>query len=372
MRITELHAWDVSPREAATLQARMAASVVRDGEVAAAGVRRIAGADVAFDRANRRGAGAVVVLDYPSLEIVDRVTVEAPVLFPYVPGLLSFRETPVLLRAFEQLAEAPDLLMVDGHGYAHPRRFGFACHLGLLLDVPTIGVAKSRLIGEAHGPAVTRGARADLVDAGETVGGVLRTREGVRPVYVSVGHRIGLPAAERWVLACAGRYRVPAPTRLADAAAGEARRSMLAGTIEMVVEQRAGEHGRWEWDADREEVLFRHELDPMPLHYGCSTELLNDADGELLDVLLVDVAERDRAERLNVRVLDVLERSDGDHKLLAVPADAPQPLEGARERAWAWFVAHEKPVVRWGGEAAAIALIEACRDGRGGGHRNGR
>jgi deoxyribonuclease V len=357
-----LHSWALSPREAADLQRTLASRVVASGDPA--GVRFIAGADVAFDRPNRRAAGAVVVLEYPSLDVVERVTVESAVTFPYVPGLLSFRETPVLLGAFERLRTTPDLLMVDGHGYAHPRRFGYACHLGLLVDLPTIGVAKSRLIGESRAPGTRRGDRADLIDEGEVIGAVLRTRERVRPIYVSVGHRIGLAAAERWALACARRFRVPEPTRQADALAGAAKRRMLAATLEMVIEQRAGEHGRWEWDYDRQEVLFRHDLDPMPVHYGCSPDIINKADGELLDIMLVDTCDRGRGERLNVRVIDVLERSDHDDKLLAVPADAPaQQLDGVREAIWSWYVAQRKPVVRWGGEEAAVALIEACRDG---------
>lgn len=227
MQVNALHPWDLSPREAAALQRELAARVVREGDVSERAVRFIAGSDAAFDRPSGRAAGAVVVLAWPSLEVVERVTVETPVTFPYVPGLLSFREAPVLIPAFERLRHAPDLLMVDGHGYAHPRRFGFACHLGLLLDVPAIGVAKSRLIGEAGTLAGPRGSRADLVDAGEVAGALLRTREGVRPVYVSAGHRISLAAAERWALACATTYRVPEPTRLADRLAAEAKRTML-------------------------------------------------------------------------------------------------------------------------------------------------
>ncbi len=369
MRVRSLHPWDLSPREAMALQRELAARVVRRGAPARRDVWLIAGSDAAFDKPNGRAVGAVVVLAYPSLEVVEQVAVEAPVTFPYVPGLLSFREAPVLIEAFQRLRSTPDLLMVDGHGYAHPRRFGFACHLGLLLDLPTIGVAKSRLVGEAGAVAAPRGSRADLVDAGEVIGSLLRTRDGVRPVYVSVGHRIGLAAAERWVLACAAKYRLPEPTRLADRLAGEAKRRMLDATIEMVVEQRAGERGRWEWEHDAREVVFRHDLEPMPMHYGCSTEIINPADGELLDVMLLDDASRERAEHLAVRAVDVLERSDGDHKLLAVPADGRLPaakrLDRARREIWGWYAARRKPITRWGGEDAAIALIRACRDGHG-------
>lgn len=343
------------------LQSELASQVIRGGDLREDDVRFIAGGDVAFDTPRRRAVGAVVVLAYPSLEAVEQVVVETPLTFPYVPGLLSFRETPVLLDAFEQVRQAPDLLMADGHGYAHPRRFGFACHLGLLLDVPTIGLAKSRLIGTHGSVGEDVGARADLVDDGEIIGSVLRTRTRVRPVYVSIGHRIALQAAERWALATA-RRRVPEPTRLADALSKQAKRRMLDATLDVVVEQRAGEEGRWEWEPDTDEVVFRYELEPLPVHYGCSVDIVNAADRELLDVMIVDPAERGRGERMPVRVVDVLERSDGDHKLLALPLDARVKLAGVRDRIWDWYVRHEKPVTRWGGEDAAIEIIRACRE----------
>lgn len=359
-----LHAWDLSPKEAMRLQHELAPRVVREGDLLADQVRYVAGADVAFDRPNDRGVAAVVVLAFPSLEPVERVIVEAPITFPYIPGLLSFRETPIILEAFAQLRQMPDLLMVDGHGYAHPRRFGYACHLGILLDLPTIGVAKSRLVGEAGTVAGTRGSRGNLVDGAEVIGSMLRTRQGVRSVYVSVGHKIGLAAAERWALACSAGYRVPEPTRLADRLAGEAKRRMLDATIEIVIEQRAGEPGRWEWDRDADEVRYQHELTPMVTHYGCSVDIINPADGELLDVMLVDDAPSARGERVLVRVVDVLERADGDHKLLALPLGVRRDLTGIRERIWDWYVALQKVLIRWGGEEAAIALIRECRDRR--------
>ncbi len=369
MHVNALHPWDLSPREAAALQRELAARVVREGDVSERAVRFIAGSDAAFDRPSGRAVGAVVVLAWPSLEVVERVTVETPVTFPYVPGLLSFREAPVLLAAFERLRHTPDLLMVDGHGYAHPRRFGFACHLGLLLDVPAIGVAKSRLIGEAGTIAGPRGSRADLVDAGEVAGSLLRTREDVRPVYVSAGHRISLAAAERWALACATKYRLPEPTRLADRLAAEAKRRMLAATIEIVIEQRAGEPGRWEWVAADREIVFQHgDTPPMPAHYGCSTTIINPADSELLDVMLIAAKQPPaRGEHMQARVIDVLEREDGDHKLLAVPIDAPLPLaeeqlDAERDRIWRWCIDIRKPVIRWAGEDAALTLIHGCSE----------
>jgi deoxyribonuclease V len=368
MRAANEHSWDVSPREAIALQRELAGRVVRRGSPRVGDVRRIAGADVAFDRSGGRAVAVVTVVDATSLEVVEEAVVEAPICFPYVPGLLSFRETPPLLRAFERLRSGVDLLMVDGHGYAHPRRFGYACHLGLLLDVPTIGVAKSRLVG-AHGDvARERGSRADLIDHGEVVGSLLRTRERVRPVYVSVGHRLGLAAAERWVLRCTRGYRSPEPVRVADALSRRAKRHMLDATLDIVIEQRAGEHGRWEWKRDDDEVRFERDLEPMPTHYGCSIDILNDADGELLDVIVADPRERARGERMRVRVVDVLERTDGDDKLLAVPieddatsAAVRRRLTAARKASWAWYVAYRRPVVRWGGEDAAVALIRRCR-----------
>jgi deoxyribonuclease V len=368
MRVEPLHAWDVSPKEAMALQARLASQIVREGDLPEDAVRVIAGADVAFDKPNGRAAGAIVLLRCPSLDEVERVVVEAPVTFPYVPGLLSFRETPVLLGAFERLRQEPHLLMVDGHGYAHPRRFGFACHLGLLLDLPTIGVAKSRLIG-AHGTVDGPcGSRADLTDAGEVIGSVLRTRQGVRSIYVSVGHRIGLAAAERWALACARGFRVPQPTRLADRIASEAKRRMLELTLPIVIEQRAGEPGRWEWIPEDDAVVFRHNLVPMPTHYGCSVEFMNPSDNELLDVMLLDDGDRSRNEKVMVRVVDVLERDDGDHKLLALPVDvephaaqSQRRLAAAREPIRRWYVEMEKPVTRWGGEDRALEILRLCR-----------
>ncbi|MBI5287344.1 MAG: deoxyribonuclease V [Chloroflexi bacterium] len=368
MKIAALHPWDLSPSEAMALQRELAARVVRRGSVPERAVKLIAGADCAFDKPRGRAVGAVVVLAWPSLEVVEHVTVEMPVTFPYVPGLLSFRETPPLLAAFEKHRASPDLLMVDGHGYAHPRRFGFACHLGLLLDIPTIGVAKSRLIGEQGTVAGPRGSRAELTHEREVIGSMLRTRQGVRSVYVSVGHKISLDAAEGWALRCARGYRVPEPTRLADRRAGVAKRRMIEATLEIVIEQRAGEQGRWEWEKDRDEVVFRHELEPMPTHYGCSVDIMNPADGELLDVMLLDPRRPyERGQRTTVRVIDVLRRSDGDDKLLAVPVDrewpSPRTIARARKEIWDWYVWLEKPVTHWGGEEDGLRVIRECGTG---------
>jgi deoxyribonuclease V len=217
MRLRSLHRWDVSPKEAMEIQRRLASRVLRRGSPS--NVRRVAGVDISVDKPNARGRGAVVVLSYPELEVLEIAVEDVPLTFPYVPGLLSFRETPVLAGAFTKLRSKIDLLLVDGHGYAHPRRFGIACHLGLLLDVPTIGVAKSRLLGEHEIPGTAHGERVDLLDKGERIGGVLRSRANVSPLYVSVGHRISQRTAEQWVLRCCRGYRLPEPTRLAHQAA---------------------------------------------------------------------------------------------------------------------------------------------------------
>ncbi len=218
MKLRDLHPWVVTPAEAAQIQRVLSPQVIRRGQPAQ--VRLIAGADISVDASRHRGIGAVVVLSYPDLQLVEASIEEADLSFPYVPGLLSFRETPVLRSALEKLSSRPDLLIADAQGLAHPRRFGLACHLGLLLDLPTIGCAKSRLIGQHSALGEEVGSRADLVHDGEVIGSVLRTRSGTRPLFVSVGHRISLRAAEEWVLRCSKGYRLPEPTRLAHQAAG--------------------------------------------------------------------------------------------------------------------------------------------------------
>lgn len=206
-----VHSWDLSPREAIALQRDLATRVIRTGEPTA--VRLVAGVDVGF--VEGRARAAVAVLSFPSLALVDHAVAEIPVSFPYVPGLLSFREVPVVLEALARVTAWPDLLLGDGQGVAHPRRCGFASHLGLCAGVPTIGVAKSRLIG-AHGPVPDqKGAWVPLLHDEEVIGAVVRTRVGVAPLYVSVGHRIDLESAIRWTLACTTRYRLPETTRWA-------------------------------------------------------------------------------------------------------------------------------------------------------------
>lgn len=220
MRLKRLHPWQVTPEEAIAIQRRLA-SRVSFASRAPPEVRHVAGVDISPPNDQGAATGAVVVLQFPSLEVLEVSVSQAAPGMPYVPGLLSFREVPVLAGAFEALTLTPDVIMVDGQGIAHPRRFGIACHLGLLADVPTVGCAKSILRGK-HGPLdPEQGSWVPLVDRGETVGVALRTRFAVSPIYVSVGHKADLELAVGWVLACCRGRRIPEPTRLAhEAAAG--------------------------------------------------------------------------------------------------------------------------------------------------------
>jgi len=204
--------------EAIKLQNELAGEVSRRGDITAPHL--IAGADISVNRFARTGTAAVVVLSYPGLEPVEIKVVTDRLNLPYIPGLLSFREAPLILAACGELTVVPDVLMVDGQGIAHPRRLGLASHLGLFLDIPTIGCAKSRLCGHHDEPGNEAGSHAELLDDGEVIGAVVRTRTGVKPLYISIGHKIDLPAAVRRVLECCRGYRLPEPTRLAHQAAG--------------------------------------------------------------------------------------------------------------------------------------------------------
>lgn len=214
MKISQLHSWSLSVPEAVALQKDLSRQVVRDDRLGP--VRHVGGVDVGFEDGGRIARAAVVVLRLADLSLTTWAIARREVTFPYVPGLLSFREMPAVLDALERLEAAPDLLLCDGQGLAHPRRFGIACHLGLIAGLPSIGVAKSRLVGTHDEPGPGRGDRAPLVDRGEVIGAVLRTRIRVKPVYVSIGHRVSLEAAIDYVMRCTTRYRLPEPTRLAD------------------------------------------------------------------------------------------------------------------------------------------------------------
>lgn len=205
------HAWDLTPKEAIAVQRSLAGHVVLSDAFGT--LRRVAGIDTGFEDGGRTIRAAIAMLSFPELELVSEYVHRRPTTFPYVPGLLSFRELPAVVEALEQFGDMPDLILYDGQGYAHPRRLGIASHLGVLLDLPTIGVAKKRLIGE-HAPlADTRGAWQPLIDRDETIGAVLRTRVAVKPVYVSSGHRVSLESAIRLVLECTTRFRLPETTR---------------------------------------------------------------------------------------------------------------------------------------------------------------
>lgn len=206
--------WNVTPREAVRRQRVWREKVEAHDRFGR--IRYVAGADLAFDPRTDMAFAGVVVYRFPELTEVERRMAQRKLRFPYVPGLLSFRECPILLAALAKLRTEPGVILVDGHGCAHPRRFGIACHLGVVLDVPTIGCAKSVLVGEAAEPDVHAGSRAPLTDHGEKVGVVLRTRDNVNPIYVSVGHRVSLNSAVRIVSRCLDGFRIPKPTRDAD------------------------------------------------------------------------------------------------------------------------------------------------------------
>jgi deoxyribonuclease V len=212
----QLHAWNLQQSEAIALQRELAKRVVREDRLDE--VHHIAGVDMAINEENGMARAAVVLLTYPALEVVEQHVYEEPVRMPYIPGLLSFRETPSILGAFALLKQQPELVMVDGQGIAHPRRLGIASHLGLWLELPTIGCAKSILRGEFDRAALGEevGSWVPLIDKNEVIGAALRTRARTNPMFISLGHRISLETSLRYVLACSRGYRLPEPTRLAD------------------------------------------------------------------------------------------------------------------------------------------------------------
>jgi deoxyribonuclease V len=211
MKIHFAHPWNLEPAEAMALQRALRAHLVLEDRLGP--VRRVAGVDVGFEANGTVTRAAVAVLGYPDLDLLETAIARRPTEFPYVPGLLSFRELPAVLDALAGLRALPDLLLCDGQGIAHPRRLGIASHLGLLVDIPSIGVAKTRLLGTHEEPPDRRGAWTPLRADGEIIGAVLRTRPGVKPLYVSPGHRIGLETALEYVMGCCTRYRLPETTR---------------------------------------------------------------------------------------------------------------------------------------------------------------
>ncbi len=214
LELHHAHPWTVSPREAIAIQQRLRRFVRLEDDLPDP-VTTVAGVDAGFKNGGTLTRAAVPVLNYPAMTLKEQAVAEVPTRFPYVPGLLSFREIPAVLEALARLPALPDLLLCDGQGIAHPRRLGIASHLGVLLDHPTIGVGKTRLIGTHDPVPEEKGAWVPLRDKGEVIGAVVRTRSGVKPLYVSPGHRISVEGAVRWVLACTTRYKLPETTRWA-------------------------------------------------------------------------------------------------------------------------------------------------------------
>lgn len=207
------HPWDVSPDEAVAIQKRLRAELAQGEPVTLDQIHTVAGVDASY---REIGRAAIAVFSFPNLALIEEVTAMREAPFPYIPGLLAFREGPVALAAYERLTIQPDLLIFDAHGYAHPRRMGLASHLGVYLDRPSIGCAKSRLTGKYEEPGPEPGAWSPLVSHGEEIGRVVRTKARTKPIFVSVGYRITLPLAVEVVLRCVRGYRLPEPTRIAD------------------------------------------------------------------------------------------------------------------------------------------------------------
>ncbi|KZE71688.1 endonuclease V [Paenibacillus elgii] len=208
------HSWNLSEMDAVKLQQELSLKIVKEDQLTK--INHVAGVDVAYSEHSDKLIAAIVILDASSLHIIESVVVEDTVHFPYIPGLFSFREIPPLLKAFKQIKTLPQLIVCDGQGMAHPRRFGLASHLGVLFDIPTIGCGKTKLLGEFRDPELKRGSSSPLVDHGEVIGAVLRTQDNVKPIFVSIGHRISLATACERILKLSPKYRLPETTRQAD------------------------------------------------------------------------------------------------------------------------------------------------------------
>ena len=218
------HPWTLSEPEAIELQRQLAMRVERNDRLNE--VQTVAGVDVAYDQHSNKLIAAVVVLNASTFNIICSATAEDEEQFPYIPGLFSFRELPPIAKALAKLELTPDLIICDGQGIAHPRRFGLACHLGVLFDIPTIGCGKTLLLGIAEEAEKKRGVTSPLLDNGETIGATLCTQDNIKPVYVSVGHRVSLATACNWVLKASTKYRLPETTRAADHAVKLAMKAM--------------------------------------------------------------------------------------------------------------------------------------------------
>ncbi|MEH2223311.1 deoxyribonuclease V [Nostoc sp.] len=220
MKFYRDHAWPSTLEEAIVIQETLQNQVITEDRLQEP-IQYVAGVDMGFEADGTISRAAVAVLSFPDLQIIETSLAHRPTTFPYVPGFLSFREIPAVLDALEKIKTTPDIILCDGQGIAHPRRLGIASHLGLLIDMPTIGVAKSRLIGKHEELAETKGSTQPLIYNGETIGAVLRSRTGVKPLYISSGHRISLPTAIDYVLRCTPKYRLPETTRIADKLASD-------------------------------------------------------------------------------------------------------------------------------------------------------
>ncbi len=214
MKISQRHAWPLTVEEAIAIQQHLSPEVITEDQLQP--VQYVAGVDMGFESAGTISRAAVAVLSFPDLQLQEEAIARRPTSFPYIPGFLSFRKIPAVLDALLKISTIPDLILCDGQGIAHPRRFGIACHLGLIVDIPTIGVAKSLLIGQHEEVPSSRGSWRPLRHRGETIGAVLRTRTGTKPLYVSSGHRVSLLTAIEYVLRCTPKYRLPETTRIAD------------------------------------------------------------------------------------------------------------------------------------------------------------
>jgi deoxyribonuclease V len=215
MKICQHHSWVLTVEEAIALQEKLTKEVITVDQIPQP-VRYVAGVDMGFESAGTISRAAVAVLSFPALQLQEYAIARRPTSFPYIPGLLSFREIPALLDALEKINTTPDLILCDGQGIAHPRRLGIASHLGLILDMPTIGVAKSLLVGKHQEVPNVKGSWQPIIHRKETIGAALRTRVGTKPVYISSGHRVSLPTAIDYVLQCTPKYRLPETTRIAD------------------------------------------------------------------------------------------------------------------------------------------------------------
>jgi deoxyribonuclease V len=228
MIIPPLHSWDYSPKEAVKLQERLSTRIIRKGRLGK--VRYVAGADVAFSEDPPLAYAGVIVMTFPDLVIVETQQTVSELIFPYIPGLLSFRESPALLKTFQKVRLKPDLVLIDGQGVAHPRGIGIASHIGLWLDIPTLGCAKSVLFGKYRSPGRNRGSWSPMTDMqNRIIGAAVRTRDKTNPIYVSIGHKINLLSAIRYALACTRGFRIPEPTRQADAFVARIKREHQTG-----------------------------------------------------------------------------------------------------------------------------------------------